>query len=76
MREKRIGLVVSVGRLWVMSLPFRLVCHSRAPGFAPGMRNLLAYEFRRLWHWLYERERIDYRLGGLCTILKWVGYRR
>lgn len=58
MRKKRIGLVLSVGRLWVMSLPFRLGSRSHASGFAPGMINLLVYEIRRLWHRLYERERL------------------
>lgn len=76
MREKRNGLMLSVGRIWVMSLPFRLGCRSRAPGFAPGLRNVLGYEFRRLWHWIYERERLSYRLGGLCTILRRVIRRR
>ena len=31
------------------------------PGFAPGLRNLLAYEKGRLWHLLHERERLVYR---------------
>ena len=58
MSEKRIGLVLSVGRLWVMTLPFRLGCRSSAPGFRPGVRNLVGYELRRLWHLIYERERL------------------
>lgn len=70
MHEKRIGLVLSVGRLWVMSLPFRLGCRSRTPGFAPGMRNLLAYELRRLWHRLYERERLALRGAQLGARLR------
>jgi len=76
MREKRNGLMLSVGRLWVMSLPFRLCCRNPTPGFAPGMRNLLAYEFRRLWHWFYERERVDYHAGGLRAFFKRIGLRR
>jgi hypothetical protein len=69
MSAKRIGLVLSVSRLWMMSLPFRLGSRSRAPGFAPGARNLLVYELRRLGHWLYERERLAYHVGGLRSVL-------
>jgi hypothetical protein len=69
MTEKRNGLVLSVGRLWVMTLPFRLGYRSRAPGFRPGVRNILAYEFRRLWHRLYERERFGYRARSLRAFL-------
>jgi len=63
MSEKRNGLVLSVGRLWVMTLPFWLGYRSRAPGFRPGVRNLVVYELRRLWHRLYERERLGYHVG-------------
>jgi len=48
MSEKRTGLVLSVGRLWVMTLPFRLGFRSQALGFRPGVKNLFVYEFRRL----------------------------
>lgn len=67
MRETRIGLILPVGRLWVMSMPFRLAAKAPGFGFAPGLRNLLRYEARRVWHWLYERERmvlVGLRLGA------------
>lgn len=67
MRETRIGLVLSAGRLWAMSMPFRLAAKAPGFGFAPGLRNLLRYEARRVWHWLYERERlvlVGLRLGA------------
>ena len=69
MSEKRNGLVLSVGRLWVMTLPFRLGYRSRAPGFRPGVRNIVVYELRRLWHRLYERERLGYHVGTLQHLL-------
>jgi len=67
MSEKRIGLVLSVGRLWVMSLPFQLGCRSRVPGFRPGVSNLVRYELRRLWHRIYERERLALLGARLCA---------
>ena len=76
MREKRTGLVLSVGWLWMMSQPFRLGCRSRVQGFAPGARNLVVYEFRRLWHWLYERERLVYHAGSLRALLRRMGLGR
>lgn len=76
MREKRTGLVLSVGGLWVMSLPFRLGSRSRAQGFAPGARNLLVYELRRLWHRTFERERLGYHVGSLRVFLNRIRRRR
>ena len=73
MSEKRNGLVLSVGRLWVMTLPFRLGYRSRAPGFRPGVRNIVVYELRRLWHRLYERERLGYHVGALRPFLERLG---
>ena len=69
MSRKRIGLMLSVGRLWAMSLPFRLGCRSRTPGFSPGAGDLVVYELRRLWHWIYERERLAYHVGTLQHVL-------
>lgn len=69
MSEKRNGLVLSVGRLWVMTLPFRLGYRSGAPGFRPGVRNIIVYEIRRLWHRLFERERLGYHVGSLQHLL-------
>ncbi len=65
MSQKRTGLMLSIGRIWVMGLPFRLVRRSRTAGFWPGAVNLIAYESRRLWHRLYERERLLYLAEGL-----------
>ena len=68
MRETRIGLILSASRLWSMSMPFRLATKASGFGFSPGVRNLLRYEARRVWHWLYERERlvlVGLRLGAL-----------
>lgn len=65
MSERRIGLVLSVGRLWLMTLPYRLGLRSQALGFRPGVKNLIGYEFRRFWHWLYERERFSYYVARL-----------
>ncbi len=70
MREARIGLILSAGWLWVMSMAFRLATKAPGFGFAPGLRNLLRYEARRLWHWLYERERLVYHGGGLRALLR------
>ncbi len=72
MAGKRTGLVLSVGRIWSMSLPFRLVSRLVVPGYAPGFRNFLVYEMRRIWHRLYERERLIYHAGYLYTIWRWV----
>jgi hypothetical protein len=58
--EKRSGLLLSASRIWLISLPFRLVCHPNNPGFSPGLRNLITYEAGKLWHWCYERERLVY----------------
>lgn len=69
MSRKRIGLMLSVGRLWAMGRPFRLGCRSRTPGFSPGARDLVVYELRRLWHWIYERERLVYHVGNLQHVL-------
>jgi hypothetical protein len=69
MSESRVGLVLPVSRLWVMSLPFRLVCRACTDGFAPGARNLIEYEVRRLWHRIYERERIGYHLDSLYSLI-------
>lgn len=69
MGKKRIGLVLSVGWLWAISLPFRLGYRPVATGFSPGLRNILAYELRRLWHRLYERERLVYHSVGLRALL-------
>lgn len=67
MSGRKIGLVLPVGRLWVMSLPFRLLSRGCSPGFAPGTRNILIYESRRLWHRIFERERLLYLTGGIYT---------
>jgi hypothetical protein len=75
MSGKRIGLVLSVSRLWMMSLPFRLGGRGGAPGFAPGARNLLVYESRRLGHWLYERERLSYHVGSVHSVLSRISRR-
>jgi hypothetical protein len=70
MSEKRTGLGLSVGRLWVMTLPFRLGVRSQALGFRPGVKNLLMYELRRLWHRVYERERLALRGAQLEARLR------
>ena len=57
----RSGLVLPLHRIWLLSLPFRWATRAPAPGFAPGLRNVLAYEKGRLWHLLHERERLVYR---------------
>lgn len=63
MSKRRPGLLLPVGRLWLMSLPFRLGAGRPAAGFQPGVRNTMAYELRRIWHRLYERERLNYYIG-------------
>jgi hypothetical protein len=68
MSDRQVGLVLPVGRLWLMSLPFRLVSRGCPAGFAPGARNLLVYELRRLWHRIFERERLVYIAGGLYSL--------
>lgn len=57
-RDERIGLILSAGKLWLMSLPFRLAGRPPRAGFSPGLSSVVHYEARRLWHWLYERERL------------------
>jgi len=59
--SRRSGLVLPLHRIWLLSLPFRWATRAPAPGFAPGLRNVLAYEKGRLWHLLHERERLVYR---------------
>ena len=54
--SRRSGLVLPLHRIWLLSLPFRWATRAPAPGFAPGLRNVLAYEKGRLWHLLHERE--------------------
>jgi hypothetical protein len=68
MRHARTGLMLSATRLLVMGLPHRIAARSRAPGFFPGVRNVLRYETRRLWHWLYERERLALLRLQLVTL--------
>lgn len=76
MSGKRIGLMLSAGRLWAMGRPFRLGCRSRTPGFSPGARDLVVYELRRLWHRIYERERLEYHARDLRAFLKRMGLGR
>lgn len=70
MNEKRVGLVLPAGRLWMMSLPFRLICRRCSRGFAPRAGNLLAYEIRRLWHRFFERERLVYLADELYSLMR------
>lgn len=63
MNKHRRGLLLPVGRLWLMSLPFRLGLRRPAAGFQPGAKSTAAYLLRRFWHLLYERERLNYYLG-------------
>jgi len=60
MRSRRVGLMLSAAQLWYMSLPFRLYFKPLEKGYAPGLRNLLRYECRKLRHTLYERDRLGY----------------
>jgi hypothetical protein len=76
MRHARTGLMLSATRLLIMGLPHRIAARSRAPGFFPGVRNVLRYETRRLWHWIYERERLGYHVGGLSALLRRMGFGR
>jgi hypothetical protein len=73
MSGKRIGLMLSVGRLWAMSRPFRLGFRGHGHGFSPGARGLAVYELRRLWHRIYERERLEYHARYLRALLKRMG---
>lgn len=65
---KRKGLMLSAGNLWWMSMAFRLATKTPGFGFAPGVRNLFRYEFKRAWLWAYERERLIF-LGARIGIL-------
>jgi hypothetical protein len=56
--RSRQGLVLSTGHLWSMSMAFRLAMKTPGFGFAPGLKNLLRYRFKRAWLWVYERERL------------------
>jgi hypothetical protein len=69
MSKRRPGLLLPVGRLWLMSLPFRLGSGRPTAGFQPGMKNTLAYELRRIWHRLYERERLGYYIGVVRSMI-------
>lgn len=64
-----------MGRIWLMSLAFRIVYQPRTFGFSPGLRNLLAYELRRFWHLVYERDRIAFYLDRLPLPLRRRGSR-
>jgi imidazolonepropionase-like amidohydrolase len=64
-QSQRVRLLLSVERIWAMSLPFRLATRARAHGFSPGLRNLIRYEAKRFRHLLYERERLAYFLDRL-----------
>ena len=64
MEKKRTGLVLPAVRLWVMALAYRLGGHPITSGFHPGLRSLIAYERGRLWHRVYERERVAYYAHG------------
>lgn len=59
----RPGLTLSVGRIWILSQAIRLYFKPPMSGFAPGFRNLLEYERRRLLHWVYEPDRLRYWLS-------------
>lgn len=64
------GMMLSAGRLFAMSLAFRFGSRLTTPGFGPGLRHILAYEARRLWHRMYERERIAYHVARFA--LPWL----
>lgn len=61
-KQKRTGLVLSVPRLWWMSLPFRPYFRGGMSAFSPGAGGLLRFEIRRLGYALFERERLKYLL--------------
>ncbi|AHF00204.1 hypothetical protein [Thioalkalivibrio paradoxus] len=64
-RYRKTGLVLSVWRLSLLSLPFRALPAPRVPGFQPGLRNIVVYELRRLWHRIFESDRLLYTLQRL-----------
>lgn len=66
--EKRWELTLPILRIWLISLPFRLACRPKGPGFSPGLRNLISYESGRLWHLLYDRERLFYWADRMRTL--------
>lgn len=70
------GLLLSVGRLWLMSLPFRVGLRSTARGFRPGVKNIVAYEARRFRHRIYERERLSYYIDRMRGLIGLNRYRR
>lgn len=41
-----------------------------------GARELVVYELRRLWHRIYERERLEYHAKDLRAVLKRMGLGR
>jgi hypothetical protein len=55
-------------RLWLMNQAFRFARGQRQ-GFGPGVRNLVRYEVLRLWHWLYEPDRLRWRALKLRHVL-------
>lgn len=75
MSKRRRGLLSPVGRLWLMSLPFRLGSGRPVAGFQPGVKNTAAYVLRRIWHLLYERERLNYYVGVTRSLIGQKDYR-
>lgn len=65
---KRFGLTLSASRLWTMSMAFRLYFRPRNSGFAPGLRNLLRYELRRVRLVLHDRDRLAYYAAKLRSL--------
>lgn len=60
MSKRSSPLLLSVARMWLMSLTFRLYYRQRVPSFGPGLRHMLRYELGRLGHALYEPDRLKY----------------
>ena len=52
------AMMLSVRKIWMMSLAFRSLTNRPGYGFAPGWRNVRDYELAKLWHVLYEPDRL------------------
>jgi len=63
-QQRRRRMLPSAFKLFLMHAPFRL-SRRGGPGFAPGVRASLAWTRRMLWHALFDRERLKYRLVRL-----------
>lgn len=70
MGKRRPSLVLSVTRLWLMGLPFRLYYRQRILGFEPELRNMIGYQVKALLYALYDRDCFRYLHTRFWSLLR------